>query len=500
MRVAFRTDVSSQIGTGHFMRCLALADELKKQRVQIRFVSRDLSAHLRDMLDAKDMECVSLSTSFGQELGDELAHSDWLGNSQAQDAQATTQALADHMWDWVVVDHYALDVRWESAIRASTKKIMVIDDLADREHGCDVLLDQNFYVDMLTRYNGKVPEHCQLLLGPRYALLREEFRKFREQLKPRTGAIKRILVSFGGVDAGNYTGLTLEALTTVSAALPVEVIIGAQHPYREQIQHECARVGYTCYVQTARMAELMAEADLAIGAGGTAMWERCCLGLPSIVLCVADNQRKQIVDAAESGLLYTLTSANNLLEMIGHHINSLLENPTLLKLISNTGMKMVDGKGATRAVRAMSIGDIEIRQATKCDSQYLFEWRNHPTIRAASKSDVTIAWEDHQRWLDMVVNDRDRELLIGISDNKPIGVVRFDKKGDVAEVSIYLVPDGEFFGQGRNLLLAAECWLKANRSDIKSILASVLTRNEASKNLFLDSNYLPYLTCFKKYF
>lgn len=482
------------------MRCLALADELKKQRVQIRFVSRDLSAHLRDMLDAKDMECVSLSINFGQELGDELAHSDWLGNSQAQDAQATTQALADHMWDWVVVDHYALDVRWESAIRASTKKIMVIDDLADREHCCDVLLDQNFYVDMLTRYNGKVPEHCQLLLGPRYALLREEFRKFREQLKPRTGVIKRILVSFGGVDAGNYTSLTLEALTVVSAALPVDVIIGAQHPYREQIQHECARVGYTCYVQTARMAELMAEADLAIGAGGTAMWERCCLGLPSIVLCVADNQRKQIVDAAEAGLLYTLTSVNNLLEMIGHHINSLLENSTLLKLISNTGMKMVDGKGTTRVVRTMSIGDVEIRQATKCDSQYLFEWRNHPTIRAVSESDATITWKDHQRWLDMVVNDRDRELLIGISDNKPIGVVRFDKKGDVAEVSIYLVPDGEFFGQGRNLLLAAECWLKANRPDIKSILASVLTRNEASKNLFLDSNYPPYLTCFKKYF
>ena len=237
------------------------------------------------------------------------------------------------------------------------------------------------------------------------------------------------------------------------------------------------------------MAELMAEADLAIGAGGTATWERCCLGLPTISFCVAENQRKQIADAAEVGLLYAPTSGKSLENTIHHHTNVLLENPALLKLISNSERKTVDGNGVTRIVSAMAISDIEIRNANEQDSQPLFEWRNHPTIRAVSKNNVPIAWEDHKKWLRVVLDDKDCELLIGFSAKRPVGVVRFDKEDDVAEVSIYLVPDGGFVGQGHNLLLSAEKWLKANRPDIKSIRAIVLGKNDTSKKLFLNSNY-----------
>ena len=191
MKIVFRTDASSQIGTGHFMRCLTLADELKKQGAQIRFISRNLPPHLSEMLKAKGVEYIPLITDATQEPIDELTHSNWLGTSQNQDAQATIQALADCSCDFLVVDHYALDKRWESAVRLSCKKLMVIDDLADRQHDCDVLLDQNFYADMQTRYIDKVPEHCQLLLGPRYALLREEFRTSREKVKVRVGDVKK---------------------------------------------------------------------------------------------------------------------------------------------------------------------------------------------------------------------------------------------------------------------------------------------------------------------
>jgi UDP-2,4-diacetamido-2,4,6-trideoxy-beta-L-altropyranose hydrolase len=498
MNIAFRTDATSQIGTGHFMRCLTLADELKKQGAQMRFISRNLPAHLSDMLGARGIEYVPLRMDAAQEPSDELPHSNWLGTSQAQDAQVTIQALADHVWVWVVVDHYALDVRWENAVRSSAKQLMVIDDLADRNHNCDILLDQNFYADMQTRYSGKVPVHCQLLLGPRYALLRDEFRTLREQIKPRTGVVSRILVFFGGVDADNYTSQAIEALVAMNSAQHVDVVIGAQHPDREQIQQACTTQGYVCHVQTTRMAELMAEADLAIGAGGTTMWERCCLGLPAISVCVAANQRKQIADAAEAGLLYAPTSGKDLVNMILHHTNGLLENPALLKLISNTEMNAVDGKGVTRIVNSMAIRGIEIRPANEHDSQHLFEWRNHPTIRAVSRNNAPIAWEEHQRWLGVLVSDEKSELLIGISASQPVGVVRFDKEGDIAEVSIYLVPDGRFVGQGRNLLLSAERWLKANRPDIKRIRANVLGENEASKNLFLGSNYLTHTICYQK--
>ena len=327
MNIAFRVDASNQIGTGHFMRCLTLADELKKQGGQIRFISRNLPPHLSEMLNSKGMEYISLIMEAIQESIDELTHSSWLGTSQTQDAQATTQALADQSWDWIVVDHYALDERWESAVRMSCKKLMVIDDLADRQHYCDVLLDQNYYVDMQTRYLSKVPAHCQLLLGPQYALLREEFRTLREKVKVRTGNVKKILVFFGGGDADNHTSLAMQALAELNSKQQVDVVIGVQHPNREQIQQACINHGFICHVQTTRMAELMAEADLAIGAGGTATWERCCLGLPTICFCLAENQHKLISDGAAAGFLYAPISGRDLLEVIRDHVRSLLENP-----------------------------------------------------------------------------------------------------------------------------------------------------------------------------
>ena len=498
MKIAFRTDASNQIGTGHFMRCLTLADELKKQGAHIIFISRNLPPHLSEMLNAKGMEYISLITDAIQESTDELTHANWLGTSQAQDAQATIQTLADQSWDWIVVDHYALDKRWESAVRENCKKLMVIDDLADRQHDCDVLLDQNYYADMQTRYVSKVPTHCQLLLGPRYALLREEFRTLREKVKVCTGDVKKILVFFGGVDTDNYTSLAMQALAELNIKQQVDVVIGAQHPNREHIKQACIAYGFICHVQTMRIAELMADADLAIGGGGTATWERCCLGLPTISFSIAENQHKLIVDAALAGLLYAPISRRNLVEVIRHHVDSLLENPALIKLISNTAMKFVDGKGSLRIISAMGINPIEIKQAGKDDSINIYEWRNNKKIRDVSINSGAISWEEHQRWFDAVLTDKNRELIIGRTENKPVGVVRFDIENDVAEISIYLVPEGGFAGQGRNLLMSAERWLKAHRPEIKCIHASVLAENDASKNLFFASSYHLNKICYQK--
>ena len=291
MRIAIRVDASGQIGTGHFMRCMTLANALQQPGAQTRFVNRHLPEHLRHMLDAKGHEFIPLNSSSSETIAVDLPHAHWLGTSQHADEQDTIQALSDQTWDWLVVDHYALDARWESVVRKITKNILVIDDIADRQHDCDVLLDQNFYTDMDTRYTVKVPAHCRLLLGPRYALLRDEFRQLRERVNPRTGPVKRILVFFGGVDVYNYTARAIEALAYIgSHDLHVDVVIGAQHPCREQIEFKCVQHGFICHVQTPRMAELMAAADLAIGAGGSASWERCCLGVPALIVASADNQ------------------------------------------------------------------------------------------------------------------------------------------------------------------------------------------------------------------
>lgn len=489
MKIAFRTDASTKIGTGHFMRCLTLADELKKQDAQIRFLSRNLPTHLRDLLRIKGIEFIPLEAGEVDGLIDELGHASWLGISQAEDSQMTIKALSDKTWDWLVVDHYALDARWEKALRPSVKKIMVIDDLADRQHDCDTLLDQNYYADMQTRYKGKVPADCQLLLGPSYALLREEFRALREQVKVRNGEVKKVFVFFGGIDAENYTMKAIEALSAINTGLHIDVVIGAQHPYKLQIEAACGKNGFICHVQPLHIAKLMADADIAIGAGGTAIWERCCLGLPTISLCLAENQRKQIADAAGVGVLCAPTTENDLVQSILLNTKSLLQNPALILLFSNSSMKLVDGKGVLRVASFMSHDSIEISKATQNDSKSLFEWRNHPKIRNASKNSAPILWEEHQKWFDSVLNDGNRHLLIGSINKQPIGVVRFDIEGDVTEVSIYLVPNGRNFGQGKNLLSASERWLKINCPQVLKINASVLTENEASKKMFSGLGY-----------
>ena len=338
------------------MRCLTLADGLKVHGAKIRFVSRYLPEHLRSMLAEKGHEFVSLDSAQNDMSLDELAHAHWLGVSQAQDAADSIQALTDEVWDWLVIDHYALDIRWESALRRSDKRIMVIDDLADRQHDCDVLLDQNFYADMQIRYTSKVPSHCALLMGPRYALLRDEFRQLHEQVRPRKGPVKRILVFFGGVDVDNYTGRAIEALTGIGESnLHIDVVIGAQHPCKEQIEAECALRGFICHIQTDKMAELMATADLAIGAGGSAAWERCCLGLPALLVALAENQ----IDIAKGLDLYGASVYVGTLEMASPQVLrsetvNLLSALNRFKALSENAYSLVDGLGIDRVRQEMS--------------------------------------------------------------------------------------------------------------------------------------------------
>ncbi|HEY8158149.1 MAG TPA: UDP-2,4-diacetamido-2,4,6-trideoxy-beta-L-altropyranose hydrolase [Methylobacter sp.] len=487
-KIAFRVDASIQIGTGHFMRCLTLADELTQRGAQIRFVSRYLPEYLANLLAAKGYELAMLDSAENDADLDELAHAHWLGCSQEEDAKDSIKALSDRVWDWLIVDHYALDYRWEAKLREVTRNILAIDDIADRRHDCDILIDQNYYADMSTRYAGKIPDHCLLLLGPHYALLREEFRQLREQVKPRKGAVQRILIFFGGMDADNYTGRAIQSLIDMDLAdTHVDVVIGAQHPCRKEIEAACLSHHFTCHVQTNRMAELMAAADLSIGAGGGATWERCCLGLPAIAICTAENQRKQIADAASEGFMYTPDLDYEFDRIIGRHISSLIENSCLRQLISRNAMQTVDARGALRVVSSMSCSRIVIRTATADDSESLFAWRNHPTIRAVSRNSDPINWEEHSLWFASLLTDPNKVLLIGQRDGVPVGVVRFDIQHHQAEVSIYLVPG--ITGCGRDLLHSAEIWFAQHCLEVNILHADVLGSNERSHQLFLSAGY-----------
>ncbi|RTY34217.1 UDP-2,4-diacetamido-2,4,6-trideoxy-beta-L-altropyranose hydrolase [Chlorobium phaeovibrioides] len=501
MNIAFRVDASAQIGTGHFMRCLTLAQNLHFRGVAIRFVSRLLPEYLCDMLSERGYECILLDGASSDSLTDDLSHSHWLACSQQRDAQDCEQALADRTWEWLIVDHYALDARWESALRKRAKHIFVIDDIADRQHDCDILLDQNFYADMGGRYSGKVPPHCRLLLGPQYALLRDEFRRQRVDVKVRIGPVKRVLVFFGGIDAENYTGRAIDVLShTKRNGLLVDVVIGIQHPFREQIESSCSEHKFTCYVQTGSISELMAKADLAIGAGGSATWERCCLGLPTIAIATAANQLTQVGDAAGEGLLYSPEIDKDFVGLVQRHLGALIENSNLRNLISQRAMGAVDGLGVFRIARKMGCTGIQMRLASQDDSVELFKWRNHEIIRAVSRNPEEINWSDHQKWYAAVLSSSDRVLLIGEQQTVPVGVVRFDFEGNKAEVSIYLVPGLQFSGRGQELLQCAEDWLENFKPEIREIKAVVLGDNDRSHHLFLSTDYQIDSTAYSKRF
>lgn len=350
--IAIRVDASEQIGTGHFMRCLTLADELKQHGVKIRFVSRYLTDHSREMLRERGYEFIGLNSKSVEGDIDELTHAHWLGGSQQVDAKETISVLSDSVWDWMIVDHYALDARWETMLRESAKHILVIDDLADREHDCDVLLDQNFHADMETRYQGRVPSYCQLLLGPHYVLLREEFQAFRNSAKIRTGSVKRLLVIFGGVDADNLTGLVLEVLANLEPAkLEVDVVIGAQHPCREQIISDCSRLGYVCHLQTNRMAELMQNADLAIGACGFTSYEFAAMKLPAILIPVTEIQASVAQGLSNKGVAYGLPLLGaNAAEGISAALNKMMASDSYRTAMSLACQNFLDADGVDRVV------------------------------------------------------------------------------------------------------------------------------------------------------
>lgn len=360
MIIAIRVDASLQIGTGHVMRCLTLADELQGNGVQVVFICREHSGHLCDMVAAKGFDVIRLvsrpDTASRQADAPVLEHAAWLGTSQSADAALTIAALQDDApWNWIIVDHYALDYRWESAMRAVVDKIMVIDDLADRKHDCDLLLDQNFFQAPEKRYQGLVSDKCQTLLGPRYALLRPEFREARKLCRMRGNGIARILVYFGGSDPDNLTGMALEALSDKQFShLLVDAVIGPNNPHQGKLEKLIRqRPGTRLHIQPEGFTELMLRADLFIGAGGTTTWERLCLNLPSIVITVADNQKVFTKELDKAGYVEWIGDVENIdVEAI---CCSLVANIKSFNLNSLGFTNFVDGRGSEKVTETMGI-------------------------------------------------------------------------------------------------------------------------------------------------
>lgn len=357
MRVTFRADASVRIGAGHVMRCLALADELRERGAETHFICRELPGHLGELIRGKGHPLSLLPPPPEGYLPPDAvpAHAAWLGLPWETDAAETGARLPEDT-DWLVVDHYALDARWESALAARVGRILVIDDLADRRHACDILLDQN--LGPARRYDGLLGADTRLLLGPRHALLRSEFRLERQAASARDGSVRRWLLFFGGSDPDNLTGAILSAISeTELASLPLDVVVGAQNSHWPELQAACADLpNVRLHRQTDAMAALFREADLALGAGGTATWERACMGLPTVILSFADNQIDIAGQAARARLAINLGRfARSTLAQLMPLLARLCRRPGLLRRMSRRASATVDGHGTARVAAALGM-------------------------------------------------------------------------------------------------------------------------------------------------
>lgn len=306
--VIIRVDSAEHIGTGHVMRCLALARLFRRRGVSVYFLTKPHKGHCLGEIKKGDFPVVELPLSCSAAYtGNWCPHASWLGGTEQEDAAISLSKIHSLPLEAnivVVVDHFSLTNRWHQIIKKGVgAKIVVIDGLADRALQCDVLIDPNLVLDIEHKWAGKLADDTSLLVGPEYFPLRDEFNKTK--LVGRNRSLRRILICFGGMDKDNATLFACRALSRwialLSYAIEVDVVIGQNHPNKMVITGFCSENGFSLHIQAKNVSLLMANADLAIGGGGTMSWERCKMALPSLIVTIAQNQVAQAVALEDIG-------------------------------------------------------------------------------------------------------------------------------------------------------------------------------------------------------
>ena len=354
---AFRVDASHQIGRGHVVRCLTLARGLKERGVSSTFISRILDGNLNKHIRSQGFSVIELpppNNLLKSICETDLTHSHWLEVDWKTDALQTRDALLNLQIDWLVIDHYGLWEKWQTEVRICGAKIMVIDDLADRRHDCDLMLDQNLGSN-LDLYKDLIPQNCRKLFGPEYALLRPEFAEYRAMSLARRnkGQIDHILINFGGGDPGNYIARTLKALLSANIPRQVRISIIFGGLGKVKPEHQNLISAFENEIKTYGMVENIAEiltcVDLVIGAAGSSSWERCCLGVPSIIFPISFNQNRIAKSLSTLGAAIMVTEKDLINGELTRLVSSLLRINDL-HMISEKASSICNGTGLEKII------------------------------------------------------------------------------------------------------------------------------------------------------
>lgn len=483
VRALFRADASPDIGGGHVMRCLTLADELRGNGWASTFA---VSAQTVGTVPALGTSghCVEVLPDTG------LLQAEALQNTARDDL------------DLLVIDHYGIGEEYERKCREFTRKILVIDDLANRSHCCDVLLDQTLG-RKAGEYAALVPRGCQILVGSEYALLRPQFAHWRAlslARREKHTALRRILVSMGMTDPMNISERVLEGIEASGLQVEVDVLLGGGAPHLERIRNRARTSGIpvTVHASATDVAPLLAEADLAIGAAGSSSWERCCLGVPSVVLVVAENQRRVANELAGRGAVMALGgSLRDAAQNIAELLKTLASSFGRIYDLSQNAAAVCDGRGTRRfglvlePVRTKDGCDVTLRYATEDDVDQVLSWQSCPDTRRYARNPIVPTTEEHYEWFHRKLAERENYAAIIECDGNSVGMLRLDRvkvsdsKRPAYEVSILVSHDNKNKGIGYAALMYARRLFPEY-----CMCASIHPENQASLNMFIKAGYV----------
>ena len=432
-----RADASASIGTGHVMRCLALAQAWQDRGWRVAFAMAQSTPSVEQRLLANRCEVLSVDAEPGT----------------LQDANRAAHFAAEQHASWVVADGYQFGAEYQERLKAAGLQVLVLEDYGHSgRYTADLVLDQNVCAD--GALYEKRSAFTKLLLGPRYCLLRREFVAMKTWGRRIPEQAQHLLVSMGGSDPQSLTARVIESLSLVEIeGLHVKVVAGGSNPQYKSLRvlaEESSRKAIKMEVQpdVTNMAKLMAWADVAIAAAGSTCWELCMLGLPALLLDAAGHQIPLARELARlECAVYAGSSSEMTAAKVAHELDTLVRSAGLRQTLSQNCRRLVDGAGARRVVSAM-IGGLRLRRAGKEDVQLLWNWANDADVRSNSFASEPIPWDTHVEWLRQKLAQPDCMLFIAEdSPGNSVGQIRLDGNSN-GEMYVNLSLSKERRGQG----------------------------------------------------
>lgn len=472
-----RADATVAMGSGHVMRCLALAQAWQDAGGSCLFLMAESTPALKARLREEGVEVISLTVVPGT----------------LEDAEKTSSLGRECGATWAIVDGYQFGPEYQLALKRAGMKLLVVDD--NGHAGCyaaDLVLNQNAHADK-NLYQQRQPD-TRLLLGPAYAVLRREFKSWRNWTREIPEVGRRVLVTMGGSDPDNVTLLVIRALGSVAVKdLEANIVIGGSNPHAEAIERASAIFDGVIRLQknVTGMAGPIAWADVAVSGAGTTIWEMASLGLPAILIDLAENQRPVARRLDQDGAAIHLGSGDEVLPReITDTLEKLLCSAELRSTLSQRSRKLVDGYGASRVIAAMQYPALRLREAEEKDCRLVWEWANDPRVRAASFSQAHISWQEHKAWFADKIRDSRCLILIGENhEGRPVGQVRMDEHSrHEGLINVNIASQFRGAGYGTQLIDLAVQEVFA-RTGAARVHAFIRPENQASIRAFERSRF-----------